>query len=162
MEAFVRIRYGGLPELSSVVSAWRGMWRYHRIELVRAKNSRSVWTWRHENGTGMKIWRFLGSSPVGVLSNRYLVNLCVCLHIRLSPIPHPPSQPLDLGDGRIDGRMHEKIPFVFYKTSTPSELLLWLLHICHCNIDGQGKGTAYHVLPLSDCFGTFRFFLNLR
>ena len=53
-------------------------------------------------------------------------------------------------DGRTDGQTYAQFPPVSYRTLSPLGPLPCLPQNCHCNIDGQGKGTADHILPLRD------------
>ena len=46
--------------------------------------------------------------------------------------------------------MDAQIYPVFYRTSSPLGSLPCLLPNCHHYVDGQGKGTADHLLPLGD------------
>ena len=53
-------------------------------------------------------------------------------------------------DGQIDERKDAQISPVFYRTSCPLRPLPCLLQYRCCNADGQGKGTADHILPLGN------------
>ena len=108
----------------------------------------------------------MGRCPV-----EYRGNLCicpsvcpsVCLSVLLSV---PPSQPASYQrvldgwmdgwtDGRTDGQtdgFDAQISLVFYRTSSLLGPMPCLLSNCHHYVDGQGKGTADHPLPLGDLF----------
>ena len=47
-----------------------------------------------------------------------------------------------------DRQTYSQISPLFYTTSTSLGPLSCLCQNCHCNVDGQGKGIAYHLLPL--------------
>ena len=56
-------------------------------------------------------------------------------------------------DGWTDGwQSCAQISPVFYRTSSPLRPLPCLVQNCHCNTNGQGKGTTDHLLPLSGLF----------
>ena len=52
----------------------------------------------------------------------------------------------------MDGRTDAQISPVFYRTSSPLGPLPCLLPNRPHSVDGQGKGTADHLLPLGDWF----------
>ena len=57
--------------------------------------------------------------------------------------------------GRTDGRTDAQISPVFYRTLSSLGPLPCLLSHCHRHVNGQGKGTADHLLPLGDWFSLF-------
>ena len=62
-------------------------------------------------------------------------------------------------DKQTDGR--SEFPCIL-ENSAPFGLLLCLIQYCHCNVNGQGKGTADLVLPLRDWFQLIEKAINMN
>ena len=105
----------------------------------------------------------MAADPKGMMSCRIQgksVRMPVCLSI--CPFVHPPpSQPDRRIDEWTDGQMYAQISPVFYRTSSPLEVGRAADPNCHHYIDGQGMGTADHLLPLGNLLRDAKQYLSI-